>query len=154
MTDQPKDLEKLENEWVYGPPGVGKSRGARTRFPTLYNKGFSKWWDGYQGQETVLLDDLSPEHKWMSHHVKVWADHYPFTGEQKGSACLIRPKRIIVTSNYHPDDIWKDDPVLLTAIKRRFQIIHKMCALDQPILRPNPFAKPVDELDRKFQIIS
>ena len=42
------DLPKLDNVWLYGPPGVGKSRSIRQEHPTIYNKGFNKWWDGYK----------------------------------------------------------------------------------------------------------
>lgn len=34
------------------------------------------------------------------HHIKQWCDHYPFKANQKGSQLLIRPEKIIVTSNY------------------------------------------------------
>jgi len=42
-------------------------------------------------------------------HLKVWGDHYPFTAEGKGYTLdKIRPKRIIVTSNYRISDIYED----------------------------------------------
>lgn len=57
--------------------------------------------------------------------MKRWADHYKFTAEVKGGATNLRPKRIVVTSNYHPRDIF-EDPLVLAAIERRFDIIHKI----------------------------
>ena len=149
VTDKHDTNDHLENQWIWGAPGVGKSRHVREKWPNLYSKVPNKWWDGYQGEETVLLDDLQKSHACLSYYIKIWADHYPFSGEIKGSYVSLRPKRIIVTSNYHPSDIWTDDPTLLEAITRRFKIIHMHePGKFPPILRPNPFAK--DALDKKF----
>ena len=119
-------LDKLSNEWHYGPTGTGKSFSVRQSCPGLFNKPFNKWWDGYQDQEVVLLDDMTPEHKWMLHLLLQWADHYPFTAETKGSTTQIRPGKIIVTSNFHPDQIFTGDEFAPSreAILRRFQVHH------------------------------
>jgi len=105
---QPKDLEQLDNVWIQGPTGLGKSHGTRLMHPGLYSKpGSNKWWCGYQGEEVVLLDDLDPQHgKEMEAYVKIWSDHYVFTAETKGGHIQIRPRKIIVTSNYTIDEVF------------------------------------------------
>jgi len=113
------NLGKPCAEWIYGPPGTGKSYTARKENPVFYWKGCNKWWCGYQGEEVVIIDDFDSNHKVLGHHLKIWLDEYAFGAENKGSSRVIRPRKIIVTSNYHPDQIWHDDLVLAEAITRR-----------------------------------
>jgi len=123
--DYPQPIEGLDEvcgEWFWGAPGVGKSRMVRERWPLYYDKPCNKWWDGYQGEETVLIDDFDLTHKVLGHHLKRWSDHYPFPAEMKGTTIQIRPKRIIVTSNYPPSAIFTEDDVLCAAILRRFKV--------------------------------
>ena len=44
---------------LWGPSGTRKSRFVAARWPDAFWKApESKWWDGYSGQETVVLDDF------------------------------------------------------------------------------------------------
>lgn len=114
---------ELQNLWLTGNPGTGKTKYAWDNYPDLYIKQINKWWDGYHGQETVLLDDWDPKHDILVQHLKIWADRYPFRGECKGSSFMIRPKRIIVTSNYSIEQCFQN-PEDIDAIKRRFKVHH------------------------------
>ena len=122
---QPKlaALDEYSAYWYVGPPGSGKSRSARAEYPDLYNKLINKWWDGYNHEKVVLLDDFSKSNVMTGDALKNWADHYPFRAEVKGSSMMIRPKTIIVTSNYEIEDLWPEDPVLVAALKRRFKTV-------------------------------
>jgi len=117
----PVTTDDVRGLWLYGPPGTGKSHYARTNHPDLYLKAQNKWWDGYTGQESVLLDDF--DCKELGHHLKIWADKWSCTGEIKGGTVNLKHKVFVITSNYHPDDLWEEDN-MREAIKRRFKIEH------------------------------
>jgi len=109
--------------WYWGRPGTGKSHAARQEHPDAYLKAQNKWFDGYCGEEAIILDDLDKlGGDKLGHYLKIWADKYACTAEVKGATVNLRHKVIVVTSNYHPDTLWPEDEELCEAIKRRFKI--------------------------------
>lgn len=117
-----KDDTEEEMLWFYGKSGTGKSRYARAKYKNVFLKMCNKWWENYEYESTVLLEDFDSDHKVLVHHLKIWADRYPFSCEIKGIGVKLRPKRIIVTSNYKPQDIW-DKEQDLEPILRRFRLV-------------------------------
>lgn len=129
---EPRDLEcDVECLWFFGNTGTGKSRWVRHKWgglmdngqPQLYDKGLNKWFDGYERGQYLLIEEISPDHKWMGDYLKRWSDRYPFSCEEKGSSRKsIRPTKVFVTSNYHPADIWHDSQIL-NPLLRRFKCV-------------------------------
>jgi hypothetical protein len=119
-------IPQEDNLWIYGPPGSGKSYMVRQMSDSLYTKPQNKWFDNYQGEKDMLIDDFDHMGKGLSHYLKIWADRYPFTAEIKGGSITPRLRRVFVTSNYTPREIWGDESggssALVDAIERRFTI--------------------------------
>lgn len=120
-----KDKSHLRGIWIWGEAGSGKSKWVRDQAELtkkkLYPKLCNKWWDGYQNEEIVVMDDVGPDHKILAQQLKIWTDRYDCILEVKGAACHSNYEWFIVTSQYHPKEIFTDDKDL-AAISRRFQI--------------------------------
>lgn len=112
--------QEFENWWFVGPTGTGKSYTARENWPDAYIKNLNKWWDGYEGQETVIIEEWHPDAKVLGHYLKIWSDRYAFRGEVKGASAMMNPRRIVVTSNYEMDECFEFKD--LEPLKRRFKV--------------------------------
>lgn len=96
---------KTEVIVILGNPGSGKSRKAWDDYPTAYSWTDTKWWDGYENQETVIMDDFKGTMTYTS--MLKLLDRYPFKVETKGGFREFNSKRIIITSSVEIED-WYD----------------------------------------------
>ena len=76
------------------------------------------------GQDTVVIEEADPKNmEHLADRLKVWADRYPFPGEIKGGRIEgIRPLKVIVTSNYTPEECFPNSNDL-EPILRRFKVV-------------------------------
>lgn len=88
--------------WIGGPSGAGKTTIAATKFGTLYEKGNSKWFTGYDPDTHagIRIDDIDDTWKDVFFALKQWAHEFPFSAPYHGGQFLIRPRRIVITSNF------------------------------------------------------
>lgn len=93
--------------WLYGEPGIGKSRSVLDRFPYAYRKDLSKWWDGYVSQKVCVIEEFSDKTK--ANYLKIWADNYPFNAEVKGGYINPVYEVLIITSNYSIDELFEEE---------------------------------------------
>ncbi len=130
LMSEPVERADVCGVWIWGPPGAGKSHYVRNAAPfndDLYIKAQNKWWDGYEGQKGVLLDDFDILDKDGSnpfgHLIKIWTDKWKATGEIKGGTVNLQHDKFYVTSNHRLDECFSG--VLYEAIRRRFVVYHK-----------------------------
>ncbi len=123
---EPEDLKTKLNYWVLAPSQHGKSTYARKRWgpkSNLFDKAPNKWFTGYKGEDNILLDDFGPKQcRYLGWYMKRWADLFSFPMETKGGGTQIRPKHIIVTSQYTIEQCFEDEFERI-AIENRFTVI-------------------------------
>ncbi len=121
---EPYEHPTVRGIWLWGASGAGKSHDARHKYAegTYFLKSQTKWWDGYNDQKTVILDDL--DNDCLGHYLKIWMDHYACTGEVKGGTIPLQHHRLIITSNRPIEEIFKDKPDMIEPIRRRCQVHH------------------------------
>lgn len=85
-----------------GEPGTGKSKWAadNTKGRDVYWKPPGKWWDGYRGQEIVVMDEFDSKDLSYRSLLRV-LDRYPLRVEFKGGYCDFTSQTIIITSSIH-----------------------------------------------------
>lgn len=91
-----------------GPTGCGKTKGAYDRWPDLFSlseaKGSGTYWDGYDGQETVLVDEMDGGRFKWSFLLRL-TDRTPLDVPVHGGAVAFGARRIVFCSN-EPVERW------------------------------------------------
>ncbi len=112
--------------WIFwGDPGTGKTRTAFERWPDAYVKpNNGKWWDGYDGQETVIFDDFKGSAMSLHDFQRV-IDRYPLQMEVKGGYVNVNATRYVFTSNHPPAEWYSEEADRYGTVARR---VKEFCA--------------------------
>lgn len=132
---QPTGIERVCYVF-FGPTGTGKSRRAwlEAGFQAYPKDPRSKFWDGYQNQDHVVIDEFRGGID-VSHMLR-WLDRYPVRVEIKGASTCLTARRIWITSNLHPNQWYPGlDSDTYEALLRRLVLYD---------FNPRPFSPDAD----------
>jgi len=122
--------------WWFGPTGVGKSRLAFERFGSeAYVKMNDKWWDGYTGQGTVIIDDYRPTLCPFNEILRI-LDRYPFRVQPKGGSIELSATVFVITTTSRPEVLWRSrTEEALDQLLRRITDIVEFTSSGQRVLK-------------------
>lgn len=99
---------RIQVYWYYGNTGTGKTKRVLEQCEPFIPLSF-KWWEGYSGQDAVLLDDLRPGWCAPEQLLRLLDPYrYQYRVEVKGGSRPLIATKIFVTTPWHPEDFWKD----------------------------------------------
>lgn len=97
----------------------GNTLGTEDYFSMMMPTGGAAWFDGYHGQNHVVLEDFGIEAVDYRLFLRI-LDRWPIRVQVKGGSVEFAPTLIIITSNHHPRDwfpkdviadTWEDGPL-------------------------------------------
>jgi len=111
---------------LFGEPGCGKTRLVNDKYPigdACFKKApDTRWFDGYDAHDVLLLDDFSGAASKMSlNYVLQLLDRYEMAVEVKGDTVPLLATKIFITTNNHPSTWfkWENRVVQYKALARR-----------------------------------
>lgn len=108
--DEPGFRKKIR--FIHGPARTGKTWAITKRFapdelfrlPLGQTKNEKLWFDGYEGQKAILLDDFAGQLK-LNAFLNL-LDIYPLRGEVKGGFTYVNFEEVYITSNIPPEELY------------------------------------------------
>ncbi len=104
-----------EVHWRWGLAGTGKTRYCKEKHPDNYTKDGTMWWDGYNQQEAIIIDDF--ENTIPFRILLRMLDRYDYQGQIKGGYVQINSPYIYITCEFPPSHFWQGNS--LAQVKRR-----------------------------------
>lgn len=121
----PMDRPAMRYIWIYGKSQVGKSALVRGMFGKLdtYAKPSGRWFDGYTKQKIIWLEDFVGDTHEQTPTLErdmmlKLCDPYQLSLPIKGGYVPCAAKLVVITSNYHPSEVFKHDQE--NAFEKRF----------------------------------
>lgn len=111
---------------IIGPTGVGKTRSVYDGNPPesifSLDDPTGRWWDGYQGQENVLIDEFMGQIDYT--YLLKLLDRYPMRVQTKGGWTNFCPRHIFITSNFEPEQWYREPRDIAPLLRRLDEITH------------------------------
>lgn len=113
-----------EVHWRWGLAGTGKTRWVIQKHgaKNVYIKDGTSWWDGYQQQDVILIDDF--DNKIPYRTLLRILDRYVYQGQVKGGYVHISSPYIFITSEHPPSAYWSDNE--LDQVLRRLTSVQEI----------------------------
>jgi len=138
-----KGYKKREVIWCFGATETGKTRYAYENIPIdgdfwVSNDDGSKWFDGYTGQDYVIIDELRAG-TWPYRTMLRLLDGYAMRVPVKGSYYVWNPSKVVITTPFDPETTYAGQITFgdgsIKQLKRRItKIIHFKIGNVQEIL--------------------
>lgn len=113
--------EKPKVVWLWGQSGVGKTREAFNvpEDMTVYSWNQTKWWNGYAQQFRIVIDDFTFDGSDSSfRYLLKLLDRYHLKVETKGGMVEINSPEIYITSEFPPNNWFKEGNSLNQVLRR------------------------------------
>lgn len=125
--EAPRDWKPMVY-WIHGATGTGKSKRARELLKdndTFTKNDGTKWWDGYDRHEAVIIDDFRPSW-WPLTYMLALIDRYEFRIEFKGGHRQFVSKVIVITSAFAPNECYTKTNECIKQLERRIDEVIKL----------------------------
>lgn len=105
----PNDMEVI---YIWGPSGTGKTTTAYEMLGTDNTyvwdcATMGTWWEGYDGEKAVIMDDLSPTTV-PAKALLAYLGGFPVRAPCKGGSRQCQATKIAITTLKPPKEFWKD----------------------------------------------
>lgn len=133
----------IEVHWRYGPTGLGKTRPIWDKYGEdgVYTPTSYKWWQGYDGQHVVLIDEFRGDWCKFGQLLKL-LDRYPYTVECKGGSRQIQARVWYITSCKCPWTVYNPDA--FDASEKVDQLVRRLTTITNLNIDPDPLIVEVD----------
>lgn len=126
--------------WLWGPPESGKTRWVYDNYPDVFRPLSYKWWEGYDGESEVLLDDIRGDFC-KFHELLKLTDRYPFRVEVKCGSRQALYTTLIITCPDHPRELYSQSDENIQQLLRRITEIKHFPGIEPEVIAP-PFVFP------------
>jgi len=143
-------VNKIDVFWLFGCAGTGKTKWVYDSYSDPYRPITEKWWEGYDGQKVILIDDFRTTWCSFSRLLQL-TDIYPFKVECKGGSREVQYTTIIITAPSDHRTMWEyETKEALDQLSRRITLEREFGTEVQGNTKPGPVENNVDLLTISF----